>query len=168
MPRRQSPSCHQRARKFAHGSCGDARVWGAEKRRRSGFRVAVSCAVRSLFVLTLALIASITVAAADEKGATTDSTSSPPASTPAVPAASSATAGTKTTEDQLYDLGQSLFDQYAPAEIKEQYDFPTKEHWNEFAAKLQAALAGDSIEGLAAYEPQARAALTGLRALPGY
>jgi membrane-bound lytic murein transglycosylase D len=143
-------------------------VRGAEKRRQIDFHAAVIRPVRPLLVLTLALTTSIMVAAADEKGAMTESTSSPPASTPAVPAASSATAAAKTTQDQLYDLGQSLFDQYAPAEIKEQYDFPTKEQWNEFAAKLQIALKGDSIEGLAAYEPQARAALTGLRALPGY
>jgi membrane-bound lytic murein transglycosylase D len=72
------------------------------------------------------------------------------------------------TPDQLYDVGRSLFDQYAPAEIKEQYDFPTKERWDAFAAKLQRALDGDSIEELAQYEPQARAAAIALRTLPGY
>jgi membrane-bound lytic murein transglycosylase D len=72
------------------------------------------------------------------------------------------------TPEQLYDVGKSLFDQYAPDEVKEQYDFPTKDQWNEFAAKLQRALEGDSVEELAAYEPQARAALAALRGLPGY
>jgi membrane-bound lytic murein transglycosylase D len=72
------------------------------------------------------------------------------------------------TPDQLYDVGKSLFDQYAPAEIKEQYDFPTKEQWDAFAVKLQRALDGDSVEELAAYEPQARAAVIALRTLPGY
>ena len=72
------------------------------------------------------------------------------------------------TPDKLYDLGKNLFDQYAPPEVKAQYDFPTKAQWDDFAAKLQSALEGDSIEELAAYEPQARAALTALRTLPGY
>jgi membrane-bound lytic murein transglycosylase D len=72
------------------------------------------------------------------------------------------------TPDQLYDLGKNLFDQYAPPEIKEEYDFPSREQWDEFALKLQRALDGDSPEALAAYESQARAALSALRVLPGY
>ena len=68
MPRRPSPSCHQRARKIAHGSCGDAMRRGAEKCRRIDFRAAVIRPVRPLLVLTLALTTSIMVAAADEKG----------------------------------------------------------------------------------------------------
>jgi membrane-bound lytic murein transglycosylase D len=72
------------------------------------------------------------------------------------------------SSDALFDLGQSLFDQYAPAEVKEQIEFPSKEQWDAFAAKLQHALDGDSFEELAAYEPQARAALVALRTLPGY
>jgi membrane-bound lytic murein transglycosylase D len=72
------------------------------------------------------------------------------------------------TPDQLYDLGKALFDQNAPPEIKQQFEFPSKEQWDEFAAKLQRALDGDSFEELAAYEPQARAALVALRTLPGY
>ena len=71
------------------------------------------------------------------------------------------------SDDALYDLGKSLFEQYAPAEVKEQYDFPTKERWDEFAVKLQRALDGDSFADLAAYEPQARAALVALRSIPG-
>jgi len=70
--------------------------------------------------------------------------------------------------DGLFDLGKSLFDQYAPPEVKEQIEFPSKEQWDAFAAKLQQALDGDSFEELAAYEPQARAALVALRAIPGY
>jgi membrane-bound lytic murein transglycosylase D len=143
-------------------------VRGDQTRRRIGVLVALIRSVGLMSVLTLGLILFNMAAAADEKGATTESTSGSTAARPAGPAASSATSGSATAPDQLYDLGQSLFDQYAPAEIKEQYDFPTKEQWNEFAAKLQTALEGDSIEGLAAYEPQARAALTMLRALPGY
>jgi membrane-bound lytic murein transglycosylase D len=70
------------------------------------------------------------------------------------------------TED-LYKIGQQLFDQYAPPEVKEQYEFPSKDDWDRFAARLQHALDGDSLEDLAAFEPEARAALVALRALPG-
>ena len=70
--------------------------------------------------------------------------------------------------DALYALGQQLFDQYAPPEVKEQYSFPSKEQWDGFAARLQHALDNNSLEDLAAYEPEARAALAALRALPGY
>jgi membrane-bound lytic murein transglycosylase D len=87
---------------------------------------------------------------------------------PPAPAAAGRTARQPLTPDQLYDLGKSLFDQYAPPEIKGKYDFPSREQWDEFALKLQRALDGDSMEELAAYEPQARAALAALRVLPGY
>jgi len=90
----------------------------------------------------------------------------PPA--PATPAASAERETPPLSPDQLYETGKMLFDQYAPPEIKEQYEFPSKEQWDEFAAKLQRALDSNSFAELAEYEPQARAALTALRALPGY
>ena len=71
-------------------------------------------------------------------------------------------------QDELYDLGKSLFDQYAPPEVKAQYEFPSHEQWDAFAGRLQQALDNDDLEKLAAYEPEARAALTALRVLPGY
>lgn len=70
--------------------------------------------------------------------------------------------------DDLYKLGQQLFDQYAPPAIKEQYAFPSKEQWDAFAVRLQHALDNNSLEELAGFEPEARAALPALRALPGY
>jgi len=70
--------------------------------------------------------------------------------------------------DELYKLGQQLFDQLAPPEIKAQFEFPSKEQWDGFAARLQHALENNSLEELATYESEARAALTALRALPGY
>jgi membrane-bound lytic murein transglycosylase D len=70
--------------------------------------------------------------------------------------------------DELYQVGQQLFDQYAPPEIKEQYAFPSKDELDRFASRLQQALDGNSLEGLADYEPEARAALAAARALPGY
>jgi len=68
--------------------------------------------------------------------------------------------------DDLFNLGKSLFDEYAPPEVKDQFEFPSKAQWDAFAAKLQRALDGDSFEDLAAFEPQARAALLALRTIP--
>ncbi len=82
------------------------------------------------------------------------------------PSAQPAPAGSDA--DALYELGAQLFEQYAPAEIKEQYEFPTREQWDAFALRLQAALEGGSIEELAAYGPEARAALQALQGLSGY
>ncbi len=70
--------------------------------------------------------------------------------------------------DDLYNAGKELFDEYAPPEIKEQYEFPSRERFDEFVTRLQQALDGNDLSELAAYEPEARAALTALRALPGY
>ena len=70
--------------------------------------------------------------------------------------------------DDLYKLGQQLFDQYASPEVKQQYDFPSKDQWDQFAARLQKALDNNSLQDLAEFEPQARAALDALRAIPGY
>jgi peptidoglycan lytic transglycosylase D len=70
--------------------------------------------------------------------------------------------------DDLYSIGKQLFDQYAPPDVKDQYEFPSKDDWDQFAVRLQHALQGDSLEDLAGFEPEARAALVALRALPGY
>jgi membrane-bound lytic murein transglycosylase D len=70
--------------------------------------------------------------------------------------------------DGLFALGRELFETYAPDEIKEQFDFPSKQEWDEFALRLQAALESNDLRRLATYEPEARAALVALRALPEY
>jgi membrane-bound lytic murein transglycosylase D len=72
------------------------------------------------------------------------------------------------TADELFQLGQQLFDQLAPPEIKAQYEFPSKQQWDEFAVRLQKALQGDDLAALADYAPQARAALPALRLFPEY
>jgi membrane-bound lytic murein transglycosylase D len=106
---------------------------------------------------------------APQKPAEQPPPTSPPApATSAEPGPSGDAAGKTLTPDQLYDLGKNLFEQYAPPEIKAEYDFPSKEQWDEFALKLQRTLDSDSPEALVAYEPQARAALSALRVLPGY
>jgi membrane-bound lytic murein transglycosylase D len=70
--------------------------------------------------------------------------------------------------DELFKLGKQLFDDLAPDEIKAQFEFPSKEQWDAFAARLQRALEGDDLAALAAYEGEARAALAALRTIPGY
>lgn len=70
--------------------------------------------------------------------------------------------------EALFALGQQLFDAYAPEEIKAEYEFPSKQDWDEFALRLQAALESNDLSRLAAYEPEARAALLALRAIPEY
>jgi len=75
---------------------------------------------------------------------------------------------TEPTLDDYYQAGQALFDAFAPPEIKEQYEFPSPQQWMEFTIRLQGALEGDSLEGLIVYEPEARAALVALRAMPDY
>ena len=84
----------------------------------------------------------------------------PPKAAPAAPNEISA--------DDVYQAGKELFDELAPAEIKAQFEFPDKAQWDNFATRLQTALESNDLAGLAQLEPEARAALTALRALPGY
>lgn len=69
--------------------------------------------------------------------------------------------------DEILEAGRDLFDAYAPPEFKAQFEFPTKAQWDEFAVRLQQALDSNNLEALAQYEPEARAALAALRAIPG-
>ena len=71
-------------------------------------------------------------------------------------------------KSDLFSLGQSLFETYAPPEIKKEFAFPTREQWDEFAARLQKTRETGSLTELAAYETEARTALLALRALPDY
>lgn len=70
--------------------------------------------------------------------------------------------------DELFRVGAQLFEQFAPAEVKAQYDFPTKERWDALVAKFKRALEGDSMADLAACAAEGRAALSALRLVPGY
>lgn len=70
--------------------------------------------------------------------------------------------------EDLLQNARELFEEYAPDEIKEQYAFPSTQDWNDFARRLQQALEGSDLRRLAAYEPEARAALAALRAMPEY
>lgn len=68
--------------------------------------------------------------------------------------------------DSLYEAGKALFDQYAPDDVKRDYEFPSKTQWDAFAVKLQKAMQGDSLADLAALEPEARQALLFLDTIP--
>lgn len=68
--------------------------------------------------------------------------------------------------DETYDTAKQLFDTFAPQDIKDQYDFPSREQFKAFAGTLQAAMDGDSMEELARHEPEARQLLSVLRASP--
>lgn len=69
-------------------------------------------------------------------------------------------------QEDLFSLGQALFDAYAPDEIKKDFAFPSRAQWDEFAARLQKTRETGSLAELAAYESEARVALIALRTLP--
>lgn len=85
----------------------------------------------------------------------------------AEPAAQPAAASAEISADTLYDAGKDLFDSLAPPEVKAQFEFPDRAQWDDFAARLQAALAGDDPAALAQLEPEIRATLATLRTIPG-
>lgn len=68
--------------------------------------------------------------------------------------------------EEAYDAAKGLFDALAPQEVKDEYEFPSREQFQVFAGALQAAMDGDSMEDLAAREPEARRLLAVLRAQP--
>jgi len=63
------------------------------------------------------------------------------------------------TPDELYEVGKTLFDAFAPEEVKREYEFPSRDQWNAFVPRLQKALEGSSMEELAGLEDEARQAL---------
>lgn len=84
------------------------------------------------------------------------------------PAPASKPAAEPAGEIDLHETARQLFDAFAPAEIKAQYDFPSREQWDEFATRFQRALDSEDLAALAAYEPEARAALAALQLFPDY
>lgn len=79
-----------------------------------------------------------------------------------------ATGGLRAAEEDVFEAGQALFEALATPEIKEQFEFPTRAQWDEFAARLEKTRQSGSFAELAAYEPEARVALAALRSIPGY
>ncbi len=71
-------------------------------------------------------------------------------------------------EIDLHETAKQLFEAFAPEEVKARYDFPSRQQWDAFAGRLQQALEAGDLNALAAYEPEARAALTALQLFPDY
>src|SRR5688500_12847093 len=112
----------------------------------------------SVFILPIMLCA----------GAGLSAQNAPPRPAPTQTAPGSQSSTPATPGDDLFEFGRALFEQFAPPEIKAEFEFPTKERWDEFAIRLQRALEGDSLPDLAVYLPEARFALTTLRTFPDY
>jgi membrane-bound lytic murein transglycosylase D len=70
--------------------------------------------------------------------------------------------------EELYEAGRTLFEQYAPDEVKAQFEYPSKEEWDQFLQRLQATLQGNDLQELASIERETRAALAAFRVIPGY
>lgn len=83
------------------------------------------------------------------------------------PAASTAEPALELDVDALYEQGKALFEEFAPEEVKRQFDFPAPRQVQDFATRLQRALESEDLTQLAAYAPEGRAVLHVLRNLPG-
>jgi membrane-bound lytic murein transglycosylase D len=70
--------------------------------------------------------------------------------------------------DAVFQVGKSLFEDYAPEEVKAQFRFPSREEFDDFSGRLQQALQNGSLEELVSYKTEAQAALIALRTLPDY
>lgn len=80
--------------------------------------------------------------------------------------ASRATLGVDLSSDAAYQWGRELFETLVPEEIREEYEFPSPEMWNEFWSNLMKTLHEGSLEDLAWMRPAAESALTWLRMFP--
>jgi len=104
---------------------------------------------------------------APEPASTPTPPTEPPPAIPPTPATKPEAAPPAGTADDFYALGEALFEHFASDEIKAEYEFPKRDEWDAFALRLQTALENDSIEELASYEPQTRAAIPVLKKIPG-
>lgn len=66
----------------------------------------------------------------------------------------------------IYDFGRRLFDDYAPEQLKEQYDFMSREDWNALIAQFHKTLETGTLEEIASLEPEAKRTLDAMRAKP--
>ncbi len=94
--------------------------------------------------------------------------SSPSAKSPAPTPPAAAPQPTPADFDDLYQLGRQLFDDYAPDAIKDQYEFVSKDQWDNFTGRLQTSLEAGSVADLASLETEARRTLAALRMMPAY
>jgi membrane-bound lytic murein transglycosylase D len=108
-----------------------------------------------------------TLPAGSAKKASASAAAAPSAKQTPPPPAPAATP-TPADFDDLYNLGRQLFDDYAPETIKEQYEFVSKDQWDNFTARLQTSLQAGSVSDLASLETEARRTLAALRMMPAY
>ena len=69
--------------------------------------------------------------------------------------------------DELLEAGRYLWDEYAPEDIKAEYEFPSRESAEQFLADVERALHEGDFKVLATYERDARRALAVLRSFEG-
>jgi len=69
--------------------------------------------------------------------------------------------------NDLLQMGQQLWEEFAPEEIQEEYEFPTLENIEQFLAELEADFINGTPEQLALYSSQADLALSTLRQYEG-
>jgi membrane-bound lytic murein transglycosylase D len=70
--------------------------------------------------------------------------------------------------DALFEFGRQLFEDYAPEQVREHFEFPSAAQWRDFTGRLQRSLEEGSLENLGALEPEARRTLATLRLMPEY
>lgn len=75
-------------------------------------------------------------------------------------------AGSSISTDEIYWLGKSLFDAYAPDSIKAEYDFISPEAFTALTGRVQSALEADTWAELVACVPALRDALAAARSTP--
>ena len=73
-----------------------------------------------------------------------------------------------TVAEKVDEAGKELSDQFVQTDGDDALEFPSRDQWNGFVLNLQSALNNNRLEELAAYEPQARTALSAFEVLPGY
>lgn len=86
--------------------------------------------------------------------------------TPPPPRVAEPKAAPSPTVDELYDLGKHLFDTFAPEQIKQEYEFVSREEWSGFFDRLDRVLQSGTLNDLAAYAPEAHAAVAAARVSP--
>lgn len=69
--------------------------------------------------------------------------------------------------DQLFEVGQALWDAHAPEELKEEYRLPTIDEVTGFLSKIETDLVDGNARNLAAYAGEAKMALQLLRNFEG-
>lgn len=68
--------------------------------------------------------------------------------------------------DRVFDVGQQVFERLAPESVREEYEFPSREHWRLFWQDIDRALQSNDLVDLAWLKPEAELALEFLQSVP--